>query len=148
MNTNHLTDENIQDIALKNLKEEQLPMHIKECTECKASLKAYQFMMNSMNEIRPESFSFDVSELVMQRIKDAEPESSSVWVYVLASALIIFVTGVLLFFMPVLKPFFELFHSPDSMYNLFVAVTGLCVFAFLMQDVLRQYKQKEKLLLQ
>jgi len=148
MNTNHLTDEAIQDYVLQKISDEQFSLHISECADCKAKMKAYQALMNTMDNIEPETFSFDVTALVLQKIEAAETKRKTLGSYALATILSVFNLGVILFSLSVIEPVIQVFRSLKVIDTAFIFVSALCVFIFLFKDIFRQYRQKETLLLQ
>lgn len=148
MNTNHLTDEVIQDYILQKISAEKIVLHISECADCNAKIESYQVLMNTIGSVKPETFSFDVSALVMQKIEAMETESISPNSYFLVAIFSIFILGIILFSLSFIEPIIQVFRTLRIIDNTFIIVSALSVFIFLFKDILRQYKQKEMLLLQ
>jgi len=148
MNTNHLTDDTIQAYILQEISDDKIALHISECSDCKAKLESYQTLINAVNSITSETFSFDVTAIVLQKIEATETQKIALGSYVLITVLSVFILSIILFSFSIIKPIFQLFWSLDFFGNAFIIVSALCVFTFLFNDILRKYKQKKMLLLQ
>ncbi|HMT96749.1 MAG TPA: hypothetical protein PKC62_08690 [Ferruginibacter sp.] len=148
MNTNHLTDESLQAYILEDISDSQITLHISECADCKAKLKSYQALLNRINKLEPELFSFDVTELVLQKIEATETKKTILGDYTLMILLGVFILSVILFSFPIIKPIFQPFWSLDFLGNAFIIVSTIGVLMFLFVDILMKFKQKELLLLQ
>lgn len=148
MNTNHFTDEAIQDFILLRIEDEKFDLHISECPECKAKMESYKVLMNALSNLEPETFSFDVTALVMKKIEVTETETVLSSAFTWFTITSIFILAVIILNLSFLKPIIQIFLSLSLMDNTFILISALCVFIFLAKDVISQYKQKEKLLLQ
>lgn len=148
MKTKHLTDEVVQDYVVHKISDEQFALHIMECGDCNAKIEAYQVLVNTINSIKPETFSFDITALVLQKIEATESKRNALCSYALITILNIFILSVILFSVSILEPITQAFHSLKLIDNAFIIVSALSVFIFLIKDLLRQYKQKEMLFLQ
>ncbi len=147
MKYDHLTDDIIQAFILKETSDGKIALHISECNVCKAKLESYQMLMSAMGDIEPESFSFDITTIVMQRIEQYENKKKAFGFYVLMTILGIIIVGLLVISIPFILPVFQLFPSMTMITNVFIIVSALSVFIFLLTDIFRQYKQKERLFL-
>jgi hypothetical protein len=147
MNTNHLTDEVIQDYVFHKISDEQFVLHISECTDCKAKIEAYHVLMDTIDSVKPETFPFNITELVLQKIEAMEPKRKTLGNYGLITILSTFILGIILYVLTVIEPINHIFSSLRVIDSAFIIVSALSVFIFLFKDILRQYKQMEMLLL-
>ncbi len=100
-----------------------------------------------MQKIKPETFSFDVTSIVMTKINEVERQkekNTNIILYLSLSSISI---AALVLLYPYIKSIFTQFKLFTVMGNLFVLVSALGVTIFLLNDIIRQYKQKEMLLL-
>ena len=104
--------------------------------------------MSYISKTTPEAFSFDLTALVMSKIDEFEyqKERNKDLVLYIGLSLPLIVALVLAY--PYLKTIFSQFQSYSGISNAFMMVCGLGVLAFLINDLFRQYKQKEMLLMQ
>jgi len=148
MPNNHLTDETLQAFLLKETKDDSIIIHLKVCSTCRKRLVEYQYLIDSVQKIKTETFSFDVTSLVMGKIKEVETQkekNTNIVLYMILSIVSI-VAMVLLY--PYIRIIFAQFKSFSIMENVFMLVSVLGVVIFLLNDLFRQYKQKEILLSQ
>lgn len=148
MNTNHLTDDIIQAYILQEISDNRIALHISGCVDCKAKMESYQTLMNTIGNLKSETFSFDVTALVLQKIEATETKRTALGSYALITVLSVFILGVILFSIPITEPIIQVFRSLNVIDSAFIIVSAVGVFIFLFKDVFRQYKQKEMLLLQ
>lgn len=148
MKSTHLTDETLQAFLLKEIQHDTISTHLADCSTCRDRLEEYQYLMVEISKIAPETFSFDVTALVMDKIKEIETqkEKNTNIVLYLSLSIISLVTLGLLY--PYIKIIFTQFKSFSIMANLSMLVSVLGVVIFLLYDLFRQYKQKEMLILQ
>jgi negative regulator of sigma E activity len=147
MTNNHLTEEILQAYLLNEIQDDKIATHLIECLSCQKKLEEYQILIDSVQKIKPEIFSFDVTTVVMEKIKEVETqkEKNSNSVMYLSLSSISIAALVLLY--PYIKSIFTQFKLFTVMGNLFVLVSALGVTIFLLNDIIRQYKQKELMLL-
>jgi hypothetical protein len=148
MNTKHLTDDIIQAYILQEISDNQIALHILECANCKAKMESYQTLMNTIGNLKSETFPFDVTALVLQKIEATETKKTALGSYALIAVLSVFFMGVILLIIPITEPIIQMFRSLNVIDNAFLTVSAVCVLIFLIKDTFRQYKQKEMLLLQ
>lgn len=71
MNSQHLTEEEIQDCAIA---EEAIApaakAHLSQCTSCEEKVRTFNLLFSSMKEIPPSEFGFDVSSLVLSQLEN------------------------------------------------------------------------------
>lgn len=146
MKSNHLTDETLQAFTLGEIHDDIIATHLTICTQCQKTHSEYQFLVDSVQKIKTESFSFDVGSLVIEKIKVFEAQKEKNANIVLYMCLLIVSIGAFGLVYPYLQIVFAQFESFSTMKYLFVLVSVLGVVIFLLSDLLRQYKQKDLLL--
>lgn len=148
MKNDHVTDEVLQAFLLKEIQENSIAMHLNVCSKCQERLEDYEFLINNVRKIKSETFSFDVTSLVMEKIESVEIQKEKNKNTVLYIIFSIISTITLALSYPSLKIIFHQFKSFSMITNVFMLVSVSGVFIFLMNDLFRQYKRKESLLLQ
>lgn len=146
MTNNHLTDENLQVFLLTEMQDDIVATHLTVCSECRKRLEEYQYLIDSMRKIETETFFFDVTSLVMKSIREAETRKEKKTNIVLYMSLAILSIIVLLLLYPYMEIISTQFKSFSTIANVFMLVSAFGVAIFLVNDLFRQYKQKEKLL--
>ncbi len=149
MKSEHLTEEALQAYLLKELEEDNtLVLHLLECAECQRKLESYQYLVEHILMVEHEALSFDVTTEVMEKIVEFEThkmKNANIGMYI-GLSIISIVALVLLY--PYIQNIFIQLKSLSLMENAFILVSVLGVVIFLLNDLFRQYKQKETLLLQ
>ena len=148
MKSNHLTDETLQAFLLDEMQDNTIATHLAICSNCRKKLEKYQHLMVGLSKIVPETFSFDVTNVVMKKINQVEAQkerNKNIVMYMSLSIVSIVALGLLY---PYIKIIFTQFKSFSIMANVFILVSVLGVVIFLLNDLFRQYKQKEMLLSQ
>lgn len=148
MTNNHLTEETLQAFLLKEIKEDSISMHVSACADCREKLEEYKFIIDSLNKVKAETFSFDVASLVIEKIISVEAQKEKNTSTVLYLMLLMVSVVTLLLVYPFLKPIltqFKLFSAPTNIF-IFISIIGFAIF--LLIDLFRQYKQKKIMLLQ
>jgi hypothetical protein len=148
MKNNHLTDETLQAFLLKEIQGDTIATHLTECSRCRKRLEEYQYLIDNVQKIKTETFSFDVTSLVMEKIIEVEAQkekNTNIVLYMSLSVISVVTLGLLV---PYIKIIFTQFKSFSIMANAFMMVSVLGVVIFLLNDLFRQYKQKEMLLSQ
>jgi predicted anti-sigma-YlaC factor YlaD len=146
MNTNHLTDEALQAFLLKEIQDTTIAEHISICSICRKKLKNYAYLLNGIQKVKPEAFSFDVPALVMEKIYAIERRKKKNASIILYVGLLLVSLVVLFLLYPYLKTIFMAFRSFSLIENTCMLVSVLGALAFLLNDLFRQYKEKIKLL--
>ena len=148
MKSIHLTDEILQEFLLNELQDDAIATHLAVCSKCQKRLEEYQYLIESVQKIKTETFSFDVTSLVMEKIIEVETQkerNKNIILY-MSLTIVSIVTMALLY--PYIKIIFTQFNSFSIMRNVFMLVSVLGFVIFLLYDLFRQYKQKEMLLSQ
>lgn len=148
METNHLTDEVIQAFVLKEIVDDNIAMHLTVCESCKAKHNAYQILVSNLNTIEVEAFSFDVSTLVMQKIEAVETGKAARQSTILFIGIAVCIICFVALAYPIIGPLLQYFSALSVMSNGLIAVSAMGIVFFLINDLFRQYKQRENLLFQ
>ncbi|MEQ1555134.1 MAG: hypothetical protein ABL929_13195 [Ferruginibacter sp.] len=148
MKSEHFTDETLQEYLLKEIQDDNITSHLTVCSSCWKKIEEYQYLIDNVREIKAETFSFDVTTVVMEKIKNAETlkeKNKNTVLYMILSS----VTLIALYLLyPYIKIIFTQFKLFSTMANVFMLVSVLGIVIFLLNDLFRQYKQKEILLTQ
>ena len=147
MKSNHITDEILQAYLLNEIQDDKIATHLSGCSACQEKLEEYQLLIGSVQKIKPEIFSFDVTSIVMAKINEVERQKEKNTNIVLYWSLSSISIAALVLLYPYIKSIFTQFKLFSVMGNLFILVSALGVTIFLLNDIIRQYKQKEMLLL-
>mgnify|MGYP001386358578 CR=1 FL=1 len=148
MNNEHVSDDIIQAYILDEITDKEVSLHMSSCHECRVKLQSYRILMDQLNAIEPEVFTIDVASLVMHKIEKTENQSRSLGNYAFIGGFGVLILGVLVFFIPYIIPVVEILRSITFIGNVFLFVSAVSVLLFLLADILRDYKEKEKLILQ
>lgn len=148
MKSIHLTDEILQEFLLNELQDDAIATHLAVCSKCQKTLEEYQYLIENVQKIKTETFSFDVIFLVMEKIKEVETKKEKNTNIVLYMSLSIVSIVALVLLYPYIKIICTQLKSFSTRTNVFMLVSILGVVIFLMNDLFRQYKQKEMLLSQ
>lgn len=146
MKNSHLTEEILQAFLFKEIQDDSTEAHIAECSICRAKLENYQYLVASIQKAEPETFSFDVTTVVMQKIEVYEKQENIKKVLVIWGLLIFFIVSIVLISLPFSLPILRVFYSMALFTNIFIGGTSICVLIFLLSDIYKQYKIKEKIL--
>jgi hypothetical protein len=147
MESNHIPDEILQAYLLNEIQDDIITAHLSGCLSCQKKHEEYQFLLDSVQKIKPETFSFDVTSIVMAKINEVERQkekNTNIVMYLSLSSISI---AALVLLYPYIISIFTQFKLFTVMGNLFMLVSALGVTIFLLNDMIRQYKQKEMLLL-
>ncbi|HMQ06972.1 MAG TPA: hypothetical protein PKC30_06695 [Saprospiraceae bacterium] len=148
MNNEHLSDDIIQAYILDEIADKEVSLHISSCFDCRLKLESYQILMMQLNTIEPEVFSFDAASLVMYKIEETEKQRRYLSNYAFLGIIGFLILGVLVFFFSYISHIVHILQSMTIIGNVFLFVSAFSVFLFLLADILRDYKEKEKLILQ
>ena len=148
MTSKHITEESLQNYISEGKTDEGISKHIAECEACRTQLEAYTALYTALNKIEPESFSFNVAEIVMQQITPVEEKKATIENYILPIGLGILILTVLVFCLPYFKIIIKQLQLMTVMTNVFMLASALRVVIFVFMDVFRKYKQGEMMLSQ
>ncbi len=144
MKSTHLTDEMLQAFLLKEIANDSIDKHLTECSVCRAKLESYQYLIGSMQKITPETFSFDVTTIVMNNISLYEKKKSKKQELTFWGILIFLLIAISSFSIPFIPNILEVFYLKSIIPTQLLLGTGVVVLLFLWIDIIQQYKKKEK----
>lgn len=144
MKNTHLTDDILQAYLLKEIQSESITTHLKGCSICREKLMNYQYLIESIKLIEPETFSFDVTSNVMQKIVQYESKEKAKKNFIFWGLLTIVIVVILSFSFPYISKLLHVFYSLPFFTKIFLIGTSLAVLLFLLADIRGQYSLKEK----
>jgi hypothetical protein len=146
MKNNHLTDEILQAFLLNEIQDDAVHIHIAECSICRAKLENYQHLIAQIDKITPETFSFDVTTVVMHKIEQHAIQENIKHNLIFWGIMAALTGSIVLLSLPFLQPIVRIFYTTSFFTNLFIIGTGLCVVIFFVADMYKLYNVKEKIL--
>lgn len=144
MNSIHLTDEVLQAYLLKEMEDDTLVAHLTICATCRKRLEEYQLLLERVQEIRTETFSFNVTDLAMDTIMLYEQKKRNRQALFFWGLLIFLVIVISSLAVPFIPGVLAVFNSKSVITSLLIIGTGIAVLFFLLADVMQQYKMKEE----
>jgi hypothetical protein len=148
MTNSHLTDETLQAFLLKETQDDAVVMHLSACAACSTKLENYQQLMVAMQKLAPDSFTFDVTTLVMDSIVQYEKQESRKQAVVFGRFLPILLLVIVSFSIPFIPSILTIFTSIPIFTMLLILGTGLVILLFVLAEVIKQYKMKEEKIFQ
>ena len=148
MTNNHLTDETLQAVMLKEIQDDTITAHLATCSSCREKLGNYQHLVVGIQKIAPETFSFDITTVVMDRIMLFERQESRKQELVFWGLLTLLLLVISSFSIPFVPQILTIFYSIPFFTILFVVGTGLVVLLFLLADINKEFKMKEEKIFQ
>ena len=106
----------------------------------------YQSLMDSLKNVEPETFPFDVTSVAMNSIMIYEQNENKKKALLSWGGLFIVLISISSLSIPYVPKVLALFYSNSIYTSLLVIGTGLVVFIFLLADIIQNYKNKEKLI--
>lgn len=144
MKSDHLTDETLQAFLLKEIQDDTIATHLSVCPDCREKLEKYHHLIVAISKIAPETFSFDVTTLVMDKIIRYEKKKSNKQEFIFWALLIFLSVVIASFAIPFIPKILTQFYSKFIFTTLLAVGTGLVVLLFLLVDIYQQYKTKEE----
>src|SRR5688572_3073902 len=93
----HLSDEQIQELALNATPDTAAITHAANCPECKTRVENYWLLINAIVQEPAPAFSFDLAAAVVSQIEapPAKPKTNGLWwLFIITIATILVVTGI------------------------------------------------------
>lgn len=141
MKSMHLTDELLQDYVFTGILDENATKHLASCDQCIAQLKAYQNLSSTLNTLAVETFSFNTSSLVIQKI-EMRRKKKKIELNLFYTSLLGLILVPVYFILPMIVTAFNVQLIDNAAMVLLVTGT-LCVISFLVIDMFRTQKEKE-----
>jgi hypothetical protein len=130
MTSEHLSDEQIQEVVLSKLNNE----HVQTCALCKEKAEAYQLLITAIEQEPAPLLDLDVSALVMATIETKKSRNG--WRYVLIVGGLLIPGAFIYYFRAVL------FYGISSLLIYLLAITGLFFLIAMVADQFNTYKNK------
>ncbi|MCP9769085.1 hypothetical protein EGI22_14295 [Lacihabitans sp. LS3-19] len=144
MKNNHLTDETLQAFLLKETQADTVALHLSECKECTTKLEYYHNLIVDITKVAPESFPFEITTIVMDKIMLYEQKKSNKQEFIFWLLLTFILVGISSLSIPFIPKILTVFYSKSIFTTLLIIGTGLIVLLFLFADIYQQYKTKEE----
>lgn len=144
MKSTHLTDETLQAFLLSEMQEDAIATHLAVCSNCREKLETYRQLMLGISKTAPETFSFDVTSVVMDKIMLYEKKKSKKQGLFFWGVLTFLLLAIASLAIPFIPNILAVFYSKSLFTTLLVIGTGLVVFLFFLADINQQYKAKEE----
>lgn len=137
----HLTDEILQDYIFTKILDKNAKEHLANCNYCVAQIEAYENLYSQLRTLPEETFSFDTSSLVMQKIHSRQ-KKEKVELYLIYTLLFSSVLVAIYFILPMIFGVFKI-QLINSAYMVLLITASLSIILFLMIDIIRTQKEKE-----
>lgn len=141
----HLSDEQIQELALDNTSPAQdVIQHAENCALCKPKVQNYRMLINSIEQQPSPAFSFDLAAAVVAQIETppAKTATKGLW-WLFAIALVAILTGAAIYFGDYLT---GILQGLKSMAIYLMIISGVVLIIMLVIDQYKTYHRKMKLL--
>ena len=140
----HLSDEQVQELAMNATPASEVAEHIEHCPACKAKLQNYWLLINVIEREPAPAFSFDLAAAVVAQIETppAKPFTKGLW-WIFAATLAVILTGVGIYLGDYML---LLFDGIKSIGIYLVIISCLALGIMLVIDQFKIYQKKMKLL--
>lgn len=138
----HLTEKEIQQYTTDRLGCEITAVeHLETCEYCSARVASYQLMFTAIRELPAPVNEFDLSSIVMSKIKQEKKSflPDDIFVYLLVLVAVVF-TGMAFYSFKFF--FLQLFEDFSGMITFLLATTIFTVLFFQLTDNYKKYKRK------
>jgi hypothetical protein len=140
----HLSDEQIQELALNATPDTAAATHAANCPECKTRVENYWLLINAIVQEPAPAFSFDLAAAVVSQIEapPAKPKTNGLWwLFFITIAAILVGAGI--YFGGYMS---ELYQGIKSLAIYFIAITGIILGIALVIAQYKTYQLKIKIL--
>lgn len=144
MKSSHLSDEILQEYLLNEIQDASIATHLTVCSICRKRLEEYEFLIDCVQKIETETFSFNVSTLVMNHITLYEKKKSKRQALIFWGLLALVFIAIASFSIPYFPAVLSIFDSKPMATTLLIIGTGSLVLLYLLADIIQQYKSKEE----
>jgi hypothetical protein len=141
----HPSETELQEFALGEMKNEaNIDAHIQLCDECKSAVATYRLLFATIGEQEKPVFDFNISELVLQKIKSPEKDHSmDSLIFYIGFAVLALLGGAGYWYREFL---FGLLIGFGSLFMYLLAASAIIILAFQCVDIYRRYQYKIKIL--
>jgi hypothetical protein len=144
MKNNHFSDETLQAFLFKEIEDENIAQHLAMCSICQAKLETYQSLVDNIQKMAPETFSFDLTTMVMDNVMAFEKKKQKINELSFWGAFTLIFLIISTFSLSFLPQPLRIFYELPFISNLLIIGTGFVFLLFLLADLFKQYKIKEK----
>lgn len=140
----HLSDEQIQELALNATPTSEAATHAANCPECRIRVENYWLLINAIEQEPAPAFSFDLAAAVVSQIETppARPKTNGLWwLFIITIGAILVVAGI--YFGGYMS---ELYEGIKSLGIYFIAITGIILGIALVIAQYKTYQLKIKML--
>jgi hypothetical protein len=149
MDSYHLSDEVLQACLLNEIEQDDVvDTHLRLCSGCRQRLEGYRLLINQMQELKTETYSFDSTVLVMDVVVQYAQQKKKRQVLYYWGGLLFLVIAIGSFSIPFIPAIIEVFRLPSLNTSILLTGTAVAVVVFLVTDMMQQYKSKEEQLLE
>lgn len=146
MENKHVTEENIQSFVLKEIVDKNSQIHLSQCDDCKAKYNTYKALISTIKTLQSETFSFDVTAIVMQKILATETKKTTKNNSLLYAIVGLFCIGIFTVLFPYLKTSLLYFQKLSVFENGLIFITAFGITIYLLNDIFRNHRKNELLL--
>jgi hypothetical protein len=140
----HLSDEQIQELAMNATPATEAATHAANCPDCRTRLENYKLLIIAIEQEPAPAFSFDLAAAVVAQIETppAKPFTKGLW-WIFAATLAVILTGVGIYFGEYMPLLFDGIKS----IGIYLMILSCLVFAIMLViDQFKIYQKKMKLL--
>jgi hypothetical protein len=140
----HLSDEQIQELAMNATPDTAAATHAANCPECKTRVENYWLLINAIEREPAPAFSFDLAAAVVSQIEapPAKPKTNGLW-WLFFITIAVILVGAGIYFGGYMS---ELYQGIKSLAIYFIAITGIILGIALVIAQYKTYQLKIKML--
>lgn len=141
MKTDHISDDDIQQLILTNITcDDSIIQHVRICPTCSRRVERYRLIFSALEKQPSPTFDFDLTGMVLSRIEATERSHTSTgglkyWIIAFISATIAIATYLLG------ESLLNMFSGVSAMSLYLVATTAATFLAFQIGDMIKKHKK-------
>ena len=145
MKQDHLTENELQQLALEQQADPEQAAHIADCAKCATAVANYRVMFPALSTMEKHAFNFDLEKQVMAALAVSTTRKTGFpWFAIGISVSSVAIVAIVAFMMR--KYFTNMFTSISAPVIYLVAATTLTIIIFQCRELLISYRQKMRLL--
>jgi hypothetical protein len=139
----HPSETELQEFALGEMKNEaKIDAHIQLCDECKSAIATYRLLFATIGEQEKPAFDFNISELVLQKIKSQKKDHSmDSLIFYIGFAVLALLGGAGYWYREFLS---GLLIGFGSLFMYLLVATAIIILTFQCVDIYKRYQYKIK----
>lgn len=140
----HLSDKQIQELALNLTTATDVITHAADCPDCKTRVENYWLLIKTIEQEPAPAFDFDLAAAVVTQIATptAKPKTNGLW-WLFTGTIAAILVGAGIYFGDYMR---ELFEGLKSLATYFIAITGIILGIVLVIAQYKTYQLKIKML--